>query len=47
MTWRNPEIRGDDQTSEAAAVKSQLAMLPDGAVVLAWKSRCLIVERSP
>ena len=36
-TWLNPDIRADEQKSGEAAVRPQIAMLQDGAVVLAWE----------
>jgi hypothetical protein len=36
-TWLNPDIRVDEQQSGRAAIKPQIAMLQDGAVVLAWE----------
>jgi hypothetical protein len=36
-TWLNTDIRADEQISGEAAVRPQIAMLQDGAVVLAWE----------
>jgi BNR repeat-like domain len=36
-TWLNTDIRADEQKSGEAAVRPQIAMLQDGAVVLAWE----------
>jgi hypothetical protein len=36
-TWLNPDIRVDDQQSGRAAIKPQIAMLQDGAAVIAWE----------
>ena len=36
-TWLNTDIRADEQKSGEAAVRPQIDMLQDGAVVLAWE----------
>jgi BNR repeat-like domain len=36
-TWPHADIRADEQKSGEAAVRPQIAMLQDGAVVLAWE----------
>jgi hypothetical protein len=36
-TWLNADIRVDDQPSGEAAIKPQIAMLQDGAAVIAWE----------
>ena len=37
QTWLTADRRADDPTAGEAAVRPQLAMLPDGAVALAWE----------
>ena len=37
QTWLTADRRADDPTTGEAAVRPQLAMLPDGAVALAWE----------
>jgi hypothetical protein len=37
QTWLTPDIRVDDQPSGGAAVNPQIAMLQDGAAVIAWE----------
>jgi hypothetical protein len=36
-TWLTTDIRVDDQPSGEAAIKPQIAMLQDGAAVIAWE----------
>jgi hypothetical protein len=36
-TWLITDIRVDDQQSRRAAIKPQIAMLQDGAAVIAWE----------
>jgi hypothetical protein len=36
-TWLNTDIRADEQKSGEAAVRPQIAMLQDGAAVIAWE----------
>jgi BNR repeat-like domain len=36
-TWLNADLRVDDPSAGGRAVRPQIAMLPDGAVVIAWE----------